>query len=61
MVWAKLPGGRNSVPAGDFLEWQRRSGKSVLAMNEGLVAVNEVGSGSAAGREAGLRPAVIEI
>jgi predicted permease len=25
MIWAKLPGGRNSVPAGDFLEWQRRS------------------------------------
>ena len=25
MVWAKMPGGRNSVPAGDFLEWQRRS------------------------------------
>ena len=36
MVWAKLPGGRNSVPAGDSLEWQRRSGKSVLAMDEGL-------------------------
>ncbi len=25
MVWAKMPGGRNSVPAGDFFEWQRRS------------------------------------
>jgi putative ABC transport system permease protein len=25
MVWAKTPGGRNSVPAGDFLEWRRRS------------------------------------
>lgn len=25
MVWAKTPGGRNSVPAGDYLEWQRRS------------------------------------
>ncbi|HEU4837118.1 MAG TPA: ABC transporter permease [Pyrinomonadaceae bacterium] len=25
MVWAKTPGGRNSVPAGDFLEWKRRS------------------------------------
>jgi putative ABC transport system permease protein len=25
MVWARLPGGRNSVPAGDFLEWRRRS------------------------------------
>ena len=25
MVWSKLPGGRNSVAAGDFLEWQRRS------------------------------------
>ena len=25
MVWSKLPGGRNSVPAGDFLEWKRRS------------------------------------
>jgi putative ABC transport system permease protein len=25
MVWARMPGGRNSVPAGDFLEWQRRS------------------------------------
>jgi putative ABC transport system permease protein len=25
MVWAKMPAGRNSVPAGDFLEWKRRS------------------------------------
>ena len=25
MVWAKMPGGRNSVPSGDFLEWKRRS------------------------------------
>ena len=25
MVWAKTPGGRSSVPAGDFLEWRRRS------------------------------------
>src|SRR6476619_2309854 len=25
MVWAKTRGGRNSVPAGDFLEWRRRS------------------------------------
>lgn len=25
VVWAKMPGGRNSVPGGDFLEWQRRS------------------------------------
>src|ERR1044072_1608326 len=25
MVWARTPGGRNSVPAGDFLEWGRRS------------------------------------
>jgi putative ABC transport system permease protein len=25
MVWAKLPAGRNSVPAGDFVEWRRRS------------------------------------
>jgi putative ABC transport system permease protein len=25
MVWARMPGGRNSVPAGDFVEWQRRS------------------------------------
>jgi predicted permease len=25
MVWAKGRGGRNSVPAGDFVEWQRRS------------------------------------
>ena len=25
MVWAKTPGGRNSVPAADFLEWRRRS------------------------------------
>src|ERR1044072_8055676 len=25
MVWARTPGGRNSVPAGDFLEWRRRS------------------------------------
>ena len=22
MVWAKLPSGRNSVPASDFLEWR---------------------------------------
>ena len=25
MVWSQLPGGRNSVSAGDFLEWRRRS------------------------------------
>lgn len=25
MVWAKARGNRNSVPAGDFVEWQRRS------------------------------------
>src|SRR5687767_8539990 len=25
MVWAKGRGSRNSVPSGDFLEWQRRS------------------------------------
>jgi putative ABC transport system permease protein len=25
MVWAKTSGGRNSVPAGDFIEWRRRS------------------------------------
>lgn len=25
MVWAKVPGGRNSVPNGDFLEWRQRS------------------------------------
>src|SRR6185369_4533501 len=25
MVWAKTPGGRNAVPASDFLEWRRRS------------------------------------
>jgi putative ABC transport system permease protein len=25
MVWAKTPGGRNAVPAADFLEWRRRS------------------------------------
>jgi putative ABC transport system permease protein len=25
MVWARTPGGRNSVPAGDFLEWRRRN------------------------------------
>jgi putative ABC transport system permease protein len=25
MVWSRTPGGRNSVPAGDFLEWRRRS------------------------------------
>jgi predicted permease len=25
MVWAKPPGGRNSVPAGDFFDWQRRT------------------------------------
>jgi len=25
MVWSKLPAGRNSVAAGDYFEWQRRS------------------------------------
>src|SRR6185503_1953809 len=25
MVWAKLPAGRNSVPAGDFFDWRQRS------------------------------------
>lgn len=25
MVWSRLPAGRNSVPAGDFVEWRRRS------------------------------------
>jgi predicted permease len=25
MVWSRARGGRNSVPAGDFVEWQRRS------------------------------------
>src|SRR6185503_3606832 len=25
MVWTKTPGGRNAVPAGDFVEWKRRS------------------------------------
>ncbi len=25
MVWSRPPGGRNSVPAGDLLEWQRRN------------------------------------
>ena len=25
MVWAKMPAGRNSVPAGDLFEWRRRS------------------------------------
>jgi len=25
MVWAKMPAGRNSVPAGDLVEWRRRS------------------------------------
>src|ERR1051325_1066730 len=25
MVWAKVPGGRNSVPISDFLEWRRLS------------------------------------
>ena len=25
MVWSKLPAGRNSVAAGDFFDWQRRS------------------------------------
>src|SRR5262245_15307401 len=25
MVWTKMPGGKNSVAAGDFLEWRRRS------------------------------------
>ena len=32
MVWAKVPNGRNSVPANDFLEWRRRS-NSFQAMN----------------------------
>ena len=25
MVWARMPAGRNSVPAGDFFEWRKRS------------------------------------
>ena len=25
MVWSKIRGNRNSVPAGDFLDWQKRS------------------------------------
>src|SRR4026208_517762 len=25
MVWSQLPAGRNSVAAGDFLDWRRRS------------------------------------
>src|SRR5215207_4103005 len=25
MLWAKLPSGRGSIPANDFVEWQRRS------------------------------------
>ena len=25
MVWSKMPGGRNSVAAGDFLDWRQRS------------------------------------
>lgn len=25
MVWARMPAGRNSVPAGDFFEWRQRS------------------------------------
>src|SRR5215207_8160803 len=25
MVWTRVRGSRNSVPAGDFLDWQRRS------------------------------------
>src|SRR6185503_15438164 len=25
MLWAKLPNGRSSVPANDFVEWQRRN------------------------------------
>jgi putative ABC transport system permease protein len=32
MVWAKVPNGRSSVPANDFLEWRRRS-TSFQAMN----------------------------
>ena len=32
MVWSKLPAGRNSVAAGDFFEWQKRS-TSFAAMN----------------------------
>lgn len=32
MVWARMPGGRNSVPAGDLFEWRRRS-SSFQAMN----------------------------
>ena len=32
MVWARVPGGRNSVPHSDFLEWRRRS-TSFQAMN----------------------------
>jgi putative ABC transport system permease protein len=32
MVWSKLPAGRNSVAAGDFFDWQKRS-SSFSAMN----------------------------
>jgi putative ABC transport system permease protein len=32
MVWARMPGGRSPVPAGDFFEWRRRS-TSFQAMN----------------------------
>jgi putative ABC transport system permease protein len=32
MLWAKLPSGRNSVPANDFVEWRRRS-TSFQSMN----------------------------
>ena len=32
MVWTRARGGRNSVPAGDFVEWQRRS-SSFQSMN----------------------------
>ena len=32
MVWARTPGGRSSVPAGDLMEWRRRT-NSFQAMN----------------------------
>src|SRR5689334_22842491 len=32
MLWSKLPNGRSSVPANDFVEWRRRS-TSFQSMN----------------------------
>ena len=44
MVWSKMPAGRNSVAAGDFFDWQRRS-TSFAAMNAWSGAAFNVSGG----------------